>query len=82
MVKIDLVRRERFDLKKSVTVQCVHGDAVKYPVATVQIGVRGRTVSVEAAMSDKLPHLVLLGTDVPELVSWIKGENKALMVTT
>ena len=33
-------------------------------------------------MSDKLPHSVLLGTDVPELVSWLKKENKALMVVT
>jgi len=81
MVRSDLIRRERLDLKKSVTVQCAHGDAVKYPVATVKIGVRGRVVSVEAAVSDKLPHSVLLGTNVLELVSWIKGENKALMVT-
>ena len=33
-------------------------------------------------MSDKLPHLVLLRTDVPELVSLLKRDDKALMVVT
>ena len=61
---------------------CTHGDAEEYPVATVKIRVQERKVTIEAAVSDKLPHSVLLGTDVPELVSWLKKENKALMVVT
>ena len=62
--------------------QCAHGDVVEYPVATVEIRVQGRRVTVEAAVSDRLPHSVLLGTNVLELVSWLKKENKALMVVT
>ena len=34
------------------------------------------------AGSNKLPHPVLLGTDVPELMSLLKRENKALMIVT
>ena len=82
LVRSDLVGKERLNSEKSVTVQCAHGDAVEYPVATVEIRVQGRRVTVEAAVSDKLPHSVLLGTDVPELVSWLKKENKALMGVT
>ena len=82
LVRSDLVGKERLSSEKSVTVQCTHGDAVEYPVATVKIRVQGRRVTVEAAVSDKLPHSVLLETDVPELVSWLKKENKALMVVT
>ena len=82
LVRSDLVGKERLNSEKSVTVQCSHGDVVEYPVATVEIRVQGRRVTVEAAVSDKLPHSVLLGTDVPELVSWLKKEDKALMVVT
>ena len=81
-MRSDLVGKETLSSEKSVTVQCAHGDAVEYPVATVRIGVQGRRVTVEAAVLDKLPHSVLLGIDVPELVSWLKEENKAPMVVT
>jgi len=50
-------------------VHCAHGDAREYPVANVEISVQERVIMVEAAVSDKLPHTVLLGTDVPELMS-------------
>ena len=82
LVRRELVREDKLNLEKSVTVQCAHGDAVEYPVATVEISGQGRVVIVEAAVSDKLPHSVLLGTDVPELVSWLKSEDQALMVVT
>ena len=36
---------------------------------------------VEAAVADKLPHSVLLGTDAPVLVELLEGKEKALMVT-
>ena len=74
LVRSDLVGKERLSSEKSVTVQCAHGDAVEYPVATVEVRVHGRRITVKAAVS------VLLGTDVLEVVSWLKKENKALMV--
>ena len=53
-----------------------------YPVATEKISLQERVVTVEAAVSDKLPHSVLLGTDVPELVNLLRRDEKALMVVT
>ena len=65
-----------------MTVRCVHGDAVEYPVATVEISVQRKVVTAEVAVSDKLPHLVLLGTDVPNLADLLKKNEKALMLVT
>jgi len=53
---------------KTVTVQCTHGDSVRYPVVTVEISILGKVVIVEAAVLNKLPHSILLGTDVPGFV--------------
>ena len=83
LVRSDLVEEKTHGLRKTVTVQCAHGDSVEYPVTTVKIfSVQGKVVMVEAAVSDKLPHSVLLGTDVPELVDLLKKDEKVLMVVT
>ena len=75
LVRGDLVRQEKLSLERTVIVQCAHGDVVVYPVATVEISVQGKVCSVEAAVSDKLPHSVLLGSDVSELVSFEEGRQ-------
>ena len=71
------MRKDRLNLEKSVAVQCAHGDAVEYPVATVEINVEGRIITAEAAVLYKLQHTVLLGIGV---LSWLKGKDQALMV--
>ena len=76
LVRSDLVREKSSSLKKTVGVQCAHGDVVKYPVATVEISVQGKV-----AVVDNLPHSVLLGTDAPVLVELIEGKEKAFLVT-
>ena len=40
-----------------------------YPLADVDLEIEGKVVTVEAAVSETLPQSVLLGTDVPELLS-------------
>ena len=55
---------------------------MEYSVDRIEIRVRGQRVTMEAAVSDKFPHSVLFGTDVPELVSLLKREDKALLVVT
>ena len=40
-----------------------------YPLAEVEISVSGRVLTVEAGVSRTLPASVLLGTDVPELMT-------------
>ena len=52
---------------EAVTVRCAHGDTVLYPLAKIDLELDGVNVSVKAAVADKLPASVLLGTDVPEL---------------
>ena len=66
-VRSDLVDKEKIAREEIVTIQCAHGDIVSYPVATVEIVVDGKQITVEAAVSDTLPRSVLLGTDVQEL---------------
>ena len=60
-----------------MVIQCAHGNAVAYPLANVDLEVQGVTVTVETAVSETLPQSVLLGTDVPELLSLLK-EDKLL----
>lgn len=54
-----------------MSVQCVHGDNVSYPLANVQeVVVDGKSYFVEAAVVKKLPTSVLFGRDVPTFLSW------------
>ena len=65
-------------------VQCAHGDVVTYPLARVELEMEGRALTVEAEVSDTLPQLVLLGTNVKDLSELLKAERrgKALLVVT
>ena len=67
LVRDNLVPRDKY-LDKFVSVQCVHGDHVSYPLAKVKVVIDGRSYFVEAAVVKKLPASVLLGRDMPELV--------------
>ena len=55
-----------------------------YSVASVELEVQGRVLTVEAAVSNQLPSSVLLGTDVPGLseLLQLKSVNTALMAMT
>ena len=48
---------------------CVHGDAVTHPLANMELEVQGEAVTVEA---ETLLQSMLLGTDVPELLSLLR----------
>ena len=84
LVRSDLVEEQNRKHGETVTIQCAHGDAVSYPLASVELEVQGNVLTVEAAVSDKLPSSVLLGTDVPNLFELLqsKQDGKALMVVT
>ena len=73
----DLVPKEKIG-GGEISICCVHGDIVVYPLAEVQIAVDGVSYSVEAAVSETLPVSVLLGRDVPELVSLRDHEGARL----
>ena len=74
MVHERLIPRKR-KTNGEVVIRCAHGDEVSYPLTEVQIAVGGRVFTVEAGVSHTLPVSVLLGTDVPHLVYFLKDEQ-------
>ena len=60
---------------EAVAIRCAHGDTVLYPLAKISLEVEGRSIEVEAAISETLPMSVLLGTDVPELPELLRGDR-------
>ena len=48
-----------------VDIRCVHGDIHTYPVVLVEIQFKGEKHSVKAAVSSRLTHPLILGTDWP-----------------
>ena len=47
-----------------------------YPLANIEVQLGGMAFMVEAAVSDRLPMSVLLGTDVPQLVELLNGVGR------
>ena len=82
LVRSDLLREKDFSQGGTVPVQCAHEDVVTYPLARLELEVKGWALIVEAVVLDRLPQLVLLGTNVPDLPELLKTERqrKALMV--
>ena len=80
LVHRDLVPDHKMLKGEAVTIRCAHGDTVLYPLAKLELEVSGRTIQVEAAVSETLPMAVLLETDVPELPellgNGLHGEQK------
>ena len=68
-VRKELVPAGKVFQEKTVAVRCAHGESVCYPLAELEIAVGGKTMTVRAGVSDRLPAQLLLGRDVPELFS-------------
>ncbi len=73
-------------MEGEVTIRCAHGDAVTYPLA---VSTGSKEFLVRAGISNTLPVPVpvLLGRDIPGLLSLINGttdqnEEDAFLVTT
>ena len=75
-MKQELVPEEAIQINE-VEVRCVHGDVTRYPLAVLTIGAAGREFEVRARVTDKLPVPVLLGTDVPDLMTLIREPMEA-----
>ena len=56
-----------------VTIRCAHGDVVTYPLANAKIDVGGKSILVQAAVSDDLPAAALLGWDIPDFLQLVKN---------
>ena len=75
IVHHNLVPQKKMVLGEAVTIRCAHGDNVLYPLANVDLVVDGVPLTVEAAVSKSLPVSVMLGTDVPELAKFVRGNT-------
>ena len=60
-------------LDDTVDIKCTHWDTVSYPLAAVKVTIGGKDIITTAAVSSTLPTSVLLGWDVPELVTLLTG---------
>ena len=69
LVRKELVPEGKVLKEETVAVRCAHGESVRYPLAELEIAVGGKTMTIRAGVSDRLPVQLLLGRDVPELFS-------------
>ena len=63
-------------LDGEMRIRCAHGDTVAYSLAVIKVTMDGRDVITTAAVSDILPVSVLLGWNVPELMSYFTGDEQ------
>ncbi|KAJ8349751.1 hypothetical protein SKAU_G00248810 [Synaphobranchus kaupii] len=63
MIQQSLVRPEALVPACWVTIKCVHRDIHKYPIVPVEIRIKNETHILEAAVSSRLLHPLILGTD-------------------
>ena len=82
MVHQKLVKESQYVDGEAVTIWCAHGDTVLYPLAKVEIKLEEGPIQVKAAVAEKLPASVLLGTDVPQLGKLLLCKPLALVVKT
>ena len=66
-------------LDGSISVCCIHGDTIDYPVAPIAVDIGGAKEIVYAAISKDLPHSTIIGWDAPRLLNQLlKGKNEQL----
>ena len=77
LVQRELVSDEDI-LGGEITICCVHGDVVSFPLAAVKISLTGEDIIVQAGISSMLPASALLGWDIPQLMSLVSREGLSL----
>ena len=63
LIQQSLVRPEALVGTPWVSIRCVHGDVHKYPIVPVEIYYQGKKHIIKAAVSSRLSHPLILGTD-------------------
>lgn len=74
--------REKLLEGRGAVVRCAHGDTVLYPMAQVCLEVDGYKINTTTAVSKTLPMAVLLGTNVPELLTLLNCRTQRDSVET
>ena len=65
LIRQSLVRPEALVMTPWVTIRCVHGDEHSCLIVSVEINLQGQTHIIKAAVSTRLSHPLILGTDWP-----------------
>ena len=74
LVHRDFVPSQKLLEGEALAIRCAHGDTVLYPLARVTVEIDGQAFEVQAAVADRLPLSMLLGTDVPHLSKLVSGQ--------
>ena len=64
-----------------MSIRCMHGDTVLYPLADVQLVVEGIPVKVEAAVAESLLVKVILGIDASSMTELLGRRAGSLVFT-
>lgn len=67
LIKHGYIPENAIDYMKTTSVQCVHGDKVKYPTAEVTLNINDQMYLLCFGVVDKLPADMVLGWDLPVL---------------
>lgn len=76
MVGPDCLPRDVIFVEGKISVWCVHGDNVDYPIAEVPIQVEGQQYLLAVGVMEKLPYQVVLGRDLPVLYDLIAKQSQ------
>ena len=79
IVHQEFVPKEKIIEGEAVNIHCAHGDTVLYPVAVVNIEIDGEPFEVQAAVADRLPTAMLLGTDVAHLSKLLNYQSQVII---
>ena len=75
LIRQSLVRPEALVMAPCVTIRCMHGDEHSYPIVSVEINLQGQTHIIKAAVSTRLSHPLILGTDWPGFRQVVKDQK-------
>lgn len=82
LIKRGCVPENVINYVKTISVQCVHGDKVKYPTAEVTLNVNEKIYFVCVKVVDRLPADMVLGWDVPVLTDLLTRCDKPTKTLT
>ena len=82
LVRSDLVPEGKVLEGKRIGVRCAHGDTAYYHIAELEVEIGGRTISIRAGVSERLPVQLLLGRDVPELLTLLASATSDSVETS
>ena len=72
LIRQSLVRPEALVMAPWVAIRCVHRDEHSYPIVSVEINLQGQTHIIKAAVSTRLSHPLILGTNWPGFQQVVK----------